>query len=91
MQSHWVAFPMLVPGIIMLILHRHLGLSDALNIPTPPGEREAHLFNWVMVALIYLGAGVCFAHAFIQLSLSRRWFFAKLIVLALYWGLLMLV
>ena len=84
-QSHWVPFLFLVPGAFMLLLHRWLGLSDALNMPTPPGEREAHLFNWVMVAVFWLGAAVFFLHALSLWRRGWRWVGAKLVFLALYW------
>ena len=86
MQSHWVAFLFLVPAIIWLILHRQLDLSDALNAPTPLGERAAHLFNWSMVVVFYVGVA---AFLLLTLCLSRRgWRLsgAKLIFLALYWS-----
>jgi hypothetical protein len=82
---------MLVPGIVMLIVHRHLGLSDALNVATPPGEREAHLFNWGMVLFVYLGAGVFLLHALSLWSRGRGWVFAKLAFLAFYWALVMVL
>jgi hypothetical protein len=91
MQSHWVAFLLLLPGVFMLILHHRLGLSDALNVPTPPGEREAHLFNWMMAVVLWLGAGAFFLHA---LSLWRRgWHLvgAKLIFLVLYWSAILIL
>ena len=91
MQSHWVAFPILMPAVIMLILHRQLGLSDALNVATPPGEREAHLFNWVMVAVFFLGVGVFVLHTFSLWSRGRRWVFAKLFFLALYWSMILIL
>jgi hypothetical protein len=90
-QSQWVAFPILVPGVIMLILHRQLGLSGALNVATPPGEREAHLFNWVMVSVLYLGVGVFLLHALSLWSRGRFWVFAKLAFLALYWSMILIL
>ena len=85
MQSHWIAFLFLVTAIIMVVLHHQLGLSDALNVPTPPGEREAHLFNWVMVAVFLLGMAAFFFHALILWSRGWQWVVAKLVFLALYW------
>ena len=91
MQSQWVAFPFLVPAVVMLILHRQLGLSDALNVPTPPGEREAHIFNWVMVSVFYLGVGVFFLHTLSLSSRGWRWVAAKLTFLAIYWGAILML
>ena len=91
MQSHWVAFLFLVPAIIMFILHHRLGLSDALNVSTPPGEREAHLFNWVMVAVFWLGVSAFFLHALSLWSRGWRWGAAKLVFLALYWSMTLML
>ena len=91
MQSHWIAFGFLVPAVIMLIIHHRLGLSDALNVPTPPGEREAHLFNWVMVAVFWFGVAGYFGHALSLLNRSWRWVAAKLVILAIYWITILLV
>ena len=91
MQSHWVAFPLLVPAIVMLVLHRQLGLSHALNVPTPPGEREAYLFNWMMVSVFYLGVSVFALHALILSSRGWRWVAAKLAFLAVYWGAILML
>jgi hypothetical protein len=91
MQSHWIAFPILVPAVVLLIVHRQLGLSDALNVPTPPGEREAHLFNWVIVSVFYLGVGAFFLHTLSLLSRGWRWVVAKLVFLAAYWGVVLIL
>jgi hypothetical protein len=90
-HSHWVAFLFLVPAIIMFVLHHQLGLSDALNVPTPPGEREAHLFNWVMVAVFLLGMAAFFFHALSLWNRGRQWVVAKLVFLALYWSTILMV
>lgn len=91
-KSHWVAFPFLVPAIVLLYAHRQLGLSDALNVPTPPGEREAYLFNWVLALVFYFGVGGFLLHALSLSSRGWQWLVAKLGFLAIYWGaILMLV
>jgi len=77
-QSHWVGFLFLVPFLVMLAVHRFLGLSDALMIQTPPGEREAHTFNLVMVAVFYLGIAAFVAHAGHLAGRSRLWLYGKL-------------
>lgn len=91
MQSHWVAFLFLAPGGLMLILHHWLGLSDALNVTTPPGELEAHLFNWIMAALFLLGVAAFSLHAFSLWSRGWRWVWAKLIFLGLYWSAILIL
>jgi len=51
MQSHWITFTFLVPFLALLWIHHMLDLSDALMVATPPGEREAHAFNFVLVVV----------------------------------------
>ena len=85
MHSHWFAFPFLIPFPILLVIHRQLAMSDALMVQTPPGEREAHLFNWILVLVAYAGAGTFLMHSF---SLWRRgwhWFCVKGALLLTYW------
>lgn len=91
MRSHWVAFLFLVPAVLMLILHRQLGFSDALNVPTPPGEREAHLFNWTMVSVFYFGVGLFVLHTLLLSIRGWRWLVAKLAFLAVCWSLILVL
>ena len=90
-QSHWIGFPFLVPLLVMLWLHHVLGLSDALNVPTPLGEREAHLYNWIMVVIGYLGVGFFLLHAISLVNRGWSLLLAKLLFLAVYWTAVMLV
>ena len=69
----------------MIWFHSVLGLSDALNVPTPPGEREAYLYNWAMVAVGYGGAGFFLLQAVSLANRGHRWLVAKLLFLAAYW------
>ena len=85
LQSHWVSFLFLVPASVMLVIHNLLGLSDALMIQTPPGEREAHTYNLVTVIVFYLGVGAFAVHTLNFASRHRVWTFAKLVILAVYW------
>jgi hypothetical protein len=91
MKSHWIAYLFLVPAVTMIMLHRCLGLSDALNMLTPPGEREAHLFNWAMATVFWLGVAAYFLHAFSLWSRGWRWVWAKMIFLAAYWGAILML
>ena len=70
----------------MLWVHHALDLSDALMVATPPGEREAHTFNFVMVVVFYAGIAAFVAHTSVLAGRSRGWLFAKLAVLVGYWG-----
>jgi hypothetical protein len=86
MHCHWIAFVFLLPFLVMLWLHHALNLSDALMVATPPGEREAHTFNLVMVVVFYAGIAAFMAHTLTFAGRSRRWLAAKLAVLVGYWG-----
>ena len=85
MQCHWIAFVFLLPFLAMLWRHHALDLSDAFMVATPPGEREAHIFNFVMVVVFFGGIAAFVAHASILASRSRTWLFAKAAVLVVYW------
>ena len=84
-QSHWVGFLCLVPFLVMLALHRLFGLSDALMVQTPPGEREAHTYNLVVVAVFFLGVAAFIVHAFAFAPRRSLWLIAKLVALLVYW------
>lgn len=86
MQSHSVGFLFLVPFLVMLAVHRFLGLSDALMIQTPPGEREAHTYNLVMIAVFFLGVAAFAVHAFAFARRDGGWLIAKLVMLVAYWS-----
>ena len=81
LETRWFAVLALAPFPIMVWVHRCLGLSDALNVPTPPGEREAHLYNWVMICVGLGGAGVFLLRACLLLWQGERWFFARVVAL----------
>lgn len=86
MQSHWLTFVFLVPFLVLLWVHHALHLSDALMVATPPGEREAHVFNVVMAVVFFAGILSFVTHTFVLSIRSWRWLVAKLAVLAGYWG-----
>jgi hypothetical protein len=86
MQYHWIAFVFLLPFLAMLWLHHALDLSNALMVATPPGEREAHIFNSVMVLVFFAGIAAFIAHTASLAGRSRIWLAAKLAVLVAYWG-----
>ena len=84
-QSHWVSFLCLLPFLVMLAVHRLLGLSDALMVQTPPGERDAHTYNLIMVGVFYVGVAAFVVHAFAFARGGGMWFVAKLLALVVYW------
>lgn len=85
LQSHWIGFLLLVPFLVMLAVHRLLGLSDALMVQTPPGEREAHTYNLVMVGVFFCGVAAFAVHAFAFARRDRVWLIAKIVALVVYW------
>ena len=92
LRSHWVAFPFLVPFVIMLAIHRYLGLSDAVMVRAAPGEREAYLYNALMIAVFYGGVNAFFIHAVWIVPNQRNWVvIAKLAALAVYWVAILVV
>ncbi len=84
-HSHWLPFPFLVVLPLMVWAHHLLGLSDALMVQTPPGEREAHTYNLVMVFVGWTAIGFFFFHTLSLWQRSWRWAVGKLIFLAAYW------
>jgi len=84
-QSYWVGFLCLVPSLVLLAVHRLLGLSDALMTQTPPGEREAHTYNLIMVGVFYAGVAAFTVHAFAFARGNQSQLAAKLVALAAYW------
>lgn len=71
-RSRWVAVAVLVPLPILMFVHRYLGLSDALMVQTPPGEREAHVYNGIMVLVGYGGAAAFLLHSLVFGERSLR-------------------
>jgi hypothetical protein len=90
MQSHWVSFLFLVPFLVMLAVHHLLGLSDALMIQTPPGEREARIYNAVMVAVFFAGVAAFTIHAVAFARGQIAWLIAKFVTLVVYWSMIVM-
>ena len=89
-QSHWVSFLCLVPFLVMLAVHRFLGLSDALMVQTPPGEREAHTYNLIMSGVFFVGVAAFAVHAFALARGHKVWLVAKFVALVVYWSLIVM-
>ena len=85
LRSHFVGFALLLPFLGMFGLHRYLGLSFAMNVPTPPGERDAPLYNLVMCLVFYGGVSAYFSHAIVIAKRSKGWLAFKLLFLVAYW------
>lgn len=92
-KSHWLTFAWLAPFLVMLALHRALNLSDAMGgkpVVPVPGERDALLYNYVMVMVFYAGIGAYLWHTFAVAPRKRGWVAFKLSFLTAGWmGLLL--
>lgn len=87
-RAHVVAIVFFVPFSLMLVLHRFLGLSDALMAAPAPGQPDSFLYNIMMVGAFYFGVA---GYIFHVLALSRkepRWVFVKLALLVVIWAML---
>jgi len=84
-RSHWLPFPFLIALPLMVWVHHLLGLSDALMIQTPPGQREAHTYNLVMVLVGWAAIGFFLFHTVLLWDRGWRYGMGKLIFLAVYW------
>jgi uncharacterized membrane protein YedE/YeeE len=80
LRSPWAAPVFLVPFLLMLAVHRLLGLSDALLAADDPGERPAHGYN----LLLGINLNVCAIAALLHLlARSQRvpaWIIARLLI-----------
>jgi len=54
-------------------------------VQTPPGEREAHAYNWIIVLIAWATIGFFFLHTLSLWTRSWQWVVGKLIFLAIYW------
>jgi hypothetical protein len=85
LAHHWIAILAFVPFGLMLIVHRSLGLSDALLAAPKPGEPFWPLFNVAMILVFYLGVGGYLAHAFWLSDRGWTWVAVKCVALAIAW------
>ena len=83
--SHWLTFACLLPFLLMLAVHRALNLSDALMVAAPLGEREAYLYNLLMVGVFYASVTAFLAHTFAFAPRDRGWVIFNLVFLAAWW------
>ena len=78
--------------MLMLAVHRLLGLSDALLAADNPGERPAHGYNLLLGINMNLCAIATLLHLLGRPQRVRAWIIAKLLIPTLLFllGLLML-
>ena len=84
-KSHWLTFACLVPFLAMLAVHRALNLSDAMGRKPAPGERDALLYNYIMVMVFYGDVSAYVWHTFAAAPRKPGWVAFKLIFLIVGW------
>ena len=92
-KSHGMTFAWLVPFLVMLAVHRALNLSDAMGGATVvpvPGERDALLYNYIMVMVFYAGVAAYVWHTFAAAPRKPGWVAFKLVFLVVGWAGLLL-
>src|SRR4051794_11101336 len=80
---YWAFVFFFVPFVLMLGVHRMLGLSDALMVSAGPGERPAYGYNLVMVGAFYLGVAAAGDHLLTPSRRSTPWMSIKLALFAI--------
>jgi hypothetical protein len=78
----WEAVFFMLPFCFMIVVHKALGLSDALMVATPPGERAAHEYNLVMVLSFHICAAAVALHIVLPSQRSFLWITLKVLLLA---------
>ena len=63
-SKHWITPLAFAPFAVMLLIHRLLGLSDAMLAGPAPGETFWPLYNIAMVLVFYVGVAGYLAHTF---------------------------
>ena len=79
LKSRWAAPVFLLPFVLMLAVHHHLGLSDALLAADNPGERPAHGYN----LLLGINMNLCLIAAVLHLLKPQRvfpWIVVRLLI-----------
>ena len=84
-QSHWISFLFLIPFLLMLWLHHHLELSDAMMAAHDQRDRSSVLFNLTMVLVFFSGVATFTMHSLLFTRREPKWLAIKLIVLVVYW------
>jgi hypothetical protein len=92
-RSHWFGVLFLVPGLIMVLLHDLLHVSNALLLPRPDHPEDLYLrdYNLIMVIALYYGSGAFFFHTLMAAKRSARILWMKFAALTGYWVIVTLV
>ncbi len=89
--SHWLTFCFLIPFLIMLAIHRVLGLSDNMMVAPAPGVASVQLYNFAMVAVLYGGGFAFIMHTASIAYRGRNWMLFKFLFLVVFLKSLQLV
>ena len=88
-DGHWIGFLFLLPGVVMLVLHEPLGMTDAFLM----GDRVSADYNLMTLAALLLGSAAYVLYTFalpIVKGRGWRWVPPKIIFLTFFWGAVML-
>ena len=89
-DCHWIGYFFLLPAVVMLVLHKPLGMTDAFLM----GDRVSADYNLMTLAALILGRVAFVVYAFalpIVKGRGWRWVPPKIIHLVCFWGAVMLV
>jgi len=84
-DAHWIGFLFLLPGVVMLVLHEPLGMTDAFLM----GDQVSADYNLMTLAALILGGLAFVIYAFalpIVKGRGWRWVPPKIIFLVFFWG-----
>jgi hypothetical protein len=84
-NHHWITPLAFMPFALMLIVHRLLGLSDAMLAAPNPGQPYWPIYNIAMVMVFYLGIAGYLAHTFWLSARGWNWVLVKCSVLVIAW------
>jgi hypothetical protein len=89
-DGHWIGYLFLLPGVVMLVLHEPLRMTDALLM----GDRVSADHNLMTLAALILGSVAFVIYAFalaIVKGQGWRWVPSKINHLVFFWAAVMLV
>jgi hypothetical protein len=89
-DGHWIGYLFLLPAVVMLVLHKPLGMTTAFLM----GDRVSVDYNLMTLAALILGSVAFVFYAFalpIVKGGGRRWVPPKIVHLVCIWGAVMLV
>ena len=83
--KHWITPLAFAPFALMLLVHRLLGLSDAMLGAPLPGNTFWPLYNIAMVVVFYGGVAGYLAHTFWMSDRGWGWVVLKCALLIIGW------